>query len=89
MREPVQEELPLWPLQRWPTRAYLSEALGVYFAVSSLGGFLFFLGAMAFARPLWAVIFAAGALAGVIGFRWFRKVLRPLNRILQIFPYLA
>jgi Flp pilus assembly protein TadB len=89
MRRDAQEELPLWPLSRWPSPGYLRAAFGVYFGASLFAGFLFFVAVIIVARPLWAAIFVAGAVAGVFGFRWCRIVLRRLSRIVGAFPHHA
>jgi hypothetical protein len=87
MRRNSQEELPLWPLSRWPSPGYLREAFGVYLGASLFVGVLFFVAVIIAARPSWAAIFGAGAVAGVFGFRWCRIVLRRLSRIVGMFPH--
>jgi uncharacterized membrane protein YbhN (UPF0104 family) len=89
MRRSAQEELPLWPRPRWPSRIYLLEAFSFYVLFALLAGVLFFAAAVTIARPSWAVIFVAGVVAGVVGFRWCRAVLRRLSRIMGMFPHHA
>lgn len=87
MHRDAQEELPLWPLSRWPSPGYLREAFGVYLGASLLVGFLFVVAVIIAARPSWAAIFVAGAVAGVFGFKLCRIVMRRLSRILGMFPH--
>jgi Flp pilus assembly protein TadB len=60
----TQEELPLWPLPRWPSAAYLADAFTLYLVASVCVGLLVFGGIVVVARPLWAMIFVAGVMAG-------------------------
>ena len=48
----VQKELPLFPLPRWPTWAYLRGALVIYLVASLLAAGAFFVVVVAVAQPL-------------------------------------
>jgi hypothetical protein len=83
MNRVTQEELALWPRPRWPSSTYLSDVFCLYLGVAILGAVLFFIGVVLIARPLWVVIFVAGIIAGVIGFRWGGRAIHRLRRIME------
>ena len=89
MRDPVQEELPLWPLPKWPDRVYLGEALSIYLCAALGAGFVFFVVVVTIAKPMGTMIFVGGVIAGIIAvslaLRWFRAALRHLVRIVGVF----
>jgi hypothetical protein len=87
-----QKELPLFPLPRWPTWAYLRGALVVYLVVPFLAAGAFFVGVVAVAQPLFAASFLVGCVSGavtvVLARSWLPKVRRHLGRIMA-FPHHA
>ena len=87
MNRSTQEELPLWPTPRWPSVAYLADAFLVYLVATIFCALLFLVGIVVIARPLWVVIFVAGAIVGVVGFRCWRSTMRRLSRIMGMFPH--
>ncbi len=89
MSHNTQEELPLWPLPNWPSPGYLGEAFVLYLVASLCMGFLVLVGIVVVARPLWAAIFVAGIMFGLLGFRIGRRVLRRLSRMVGMFPHHA
>lgn len=89
MRE--QKELPLFPLPRWPTGAYLRSALVVYLVAPLLAAGAVFVVVAAVAQPLFAAAFVAGCASGagiMVLARSWPKVRRHLGRIID-FPHHA